>query len=250
MFAQYRNGIYTAAELHSYKIIKPYYTVILYAAAGPYLIISCIDDKPMYLAVDPKTKELTITDTKEEAEEFTVTTVNETHHRHELEFCLTSSLSQCKKKERGTPQCDEMAPLDYTMEIRTNRVTGRVKSPPRMRLSTDYRQTRLLLRKRSDHRISCSTTDWIKGTDAYYIQCIHPLARKFLCVKERESYRKQQERSCLEEITPGKIEDRLKVCVRGSSSVQRDGSHYYMLFRLLHTQIKTPSVSVQQPIEH
>ena len=123
------------------------------------------------------------------ADSFSVKTVNETLHHHELEFSLTSSLSNCKERREsigirsmtltehddGTdqPQHDKVVPLEYMLEVVVNPITGRGGSAPKMKLSTNYRRTRLLLKKRSDRRISCNTKDWIKGTEAYYI---HPMS--------------------------------------------------------------------------
>ncbi|CAI8031789.1 hypothetical protein GBAR_LOCUS18017 [Geodia barretti] len=129
--------------------------------------------------------------------------VNETLHRHELEFSLTSSLAKIKPAVKRRPDSrpltklvsthEDVLPLEYMLEVVTNPVTGKGGKSPRMRLTSDYQRTRLLLKKRSNHKISCDTKDWIKGTEAYYIQCIHPLGKGFLCVKERKVFRKQQQ---------------------------------------------------------
>ena len=68
------------------------------------------------------------------------------------------------------------------MDFRTNK--------PKMRLNSDYERTRLLLKKRTDYRISCDTKEWIKGREAFYIQCIRQMHSGFLCVKMRNSYKK------------------------------------------------------------
>ena len=202
----------------------------------------------MYLTADHKTRKITITFNKKKADAFTVKMVNETRHHHELEFSLTSSLSQPKKTDEVTDlfQSDVIVPLEYTMEIDRNAITGHGSKAPRMRLSTNHRQTRLLLKKRSDRRISCDTKDWIKGTEAYYIQCIHPLAKAFLCVKEKNSFRKHHGKG--NELDPENDEkrkdERFKVCVTGCGSAQRDETHYYMLFRL-HPQEVDPKT--EQP---
>ena len=200
----------------------------------------------MYLAVDPLTKEIVLTFNKSRADLFSVMTVNETLHHHELEFSLTSSLSNCKERREsigigsmtltehddGTdqPQHDKVVPLEYMLEVVVNPITGRGGSAPKMKLSTNYRRTRLLLQKRSDRRISCNTKDWIKGTEAYYIQCLHPLMKGFLCVKERNTYRRQNQGSrslaLVEEVD---LKDRYKVCVKGSAA---DESRFLTLFRL------------------
>ena len=183
----------------------------------------------MYLAVASKTKEIVLTFNKSLADLFSVKTVNETLHHHELEFSLTSSLSNCKKKRRestltehddGTdqPQHDKVVPLEYMLEVVVNPITGRGGSAPKMKLSTNYRRTRLLLKKRSDRRISCNTKDWIKGTEAYYIQCLHPLMKGFLCAKERNSYRSQNEGSQSLAMVEEDLKNCYKVCVKGSAA--------------------------------
>ena len=52
----------------------------------------------MYLRAHHKSKIVIVTHDKNMADAFTVKTVNETKHHHELEFSLTSSLSKSKKK--------------------------------------------------------------------------------------------------------------------------------------------------------
>ena len=209
----------------------------------------------MYLTASPKTREITITFDKTKADAFNVKTVNETRNHHELEFSLTSSLSQSKKKGEGVNQSqnDTTVPLEYTMEVARNAITGRGSKAPQMRLSTNHRRTRMLLKKRSDRRISCDTKDWIKGTEAYYIQCIHPLANTFLCIKEKNSFRKQHGKGIKIDLekSEGQKNKRFKVCVTRCGSAQRNEAHYYMLFRL-HPQRPTkkkPEQSHNEPGE-
>ena len=159
----------------------------------------------MYLTVTAdKSKSVTVTYDKKDAKPFSVKTVNETLHRHELEFSLTSTLSKIKPAVKRRPSAkplkkptttnpDDILPLEYMLEVVVNPITGKGGRSPVMRLSSDYQRTRLLLKKRSNHRISCDTKDWIKGTEAYYIQCIHPLAKGFLCVKARRSFARRQQ---------------------------------------------------------
>ena len=181
----------------------------LSTAGGPYLI-SCGDyDTKLYLRAHPESKILIVTHDKNMADAFTVKTVSETKHHHELEFSLTSSLSKSKNKV-GNPALykegvnlptiedpsqsgdDAIAPLDYILDIPVNPLTGNgfQTNKPRMRLNSDYQRTRLLLKKRTDNRISCDTKEWIKGREAYYIQCIRKMHSGFLCVKMRKSYNK------------------------------------------------------------
>ena len=179
----------------------------------------------MYLTARPETKRITITFDRNEADAFSVKTVNESSQHHELEFSLTSSLTKCKERRRrkmsiqsvgpaspleespkhlhstteaagsdkeNQPVSDGILPLDYILETVVNPLTGNGSKAPQLRLNADYRHTRLLLKKRSDHRISCDTKEWIKGREAYYIQCLHPIRSGFLCIKERKSYHRKQ----------------------------------------------------------
>ena len=239
----------------------------------------------MYLTVDgSQDNAITVTDNKANAITFTVKTVNEKLHRHELEFSLTSPLTKYQKEADaggqgagGSQQAaaaggqgaggsqqsaaaggqgtggglDEPAivPLEYMLEVSVNPITGRGGNAPRMGLSTNYRRTRLLLKKRNDRRISCDTKDWIKGTEAYYIQCIHPVMKGFLCVKRRNNYDRETRggggggRGLTEEA---KTEEKYKVCVKGSASAKRDYSKFLMLFRLLPAQPAKEQSQVQQ----
>ena len=160
----------------------------------------------MYLTVTPDKNEvmnITVTFEKKVAKPFSVKTVNETLHHHELEFSLTSSLEKIKPAVKIRPGArpltkpvtthEDVLPLEYMLEVVINPLTGKGGKSPRMRLTSDYQRTRLLLKKRSNHKISCDTKDWIKGTEAYYIQCIHTLGKGFLCVKDRKVFRKQQQ---------------------------------------------------------
>ena len=156
---------------------------------------------------------VTVTFDKKDAKPFSVRTVNETLHRHELEFSLTSPLTKIKPavpsrpiqmplKKPTTTTHDDIVPLEYMFEVVVNPITGRGGKSPIMRLSSNYKRTRLLLKKRSNHQISCDTKDWIKGTEAYYIQCIHPLAKGFLCVKERSGFVRQRDQERGERQAP------------------------------------------------
>ena len=163
----------------------------LSTAGGPYLI-SCGDyDTKLYLKAHPESKILIVTHNKNMADAFTVKTVSETKLNHELEFSLTSSLSKSKKIV-GNRGDDAIVPLDYILDIPVNPLTGNgfQTNKPRMRLNSEYQRTRLLLKKRTDNRISCDTKEWIKGREAYYIQCIRRMHSGFLCVKMRKSYNK------------------------------------------------------------
>ena len=73
-----------------------------FSVGGPY-IISCGNhsDMVIYLTVNDKTKEVAVTFDKKDAKPFSVKTVNETLHRHELEFSLTSTLGKIKPLFQG-----------------------------------------------------------------------------------------------------------------------------------------------------
>ena len=230
----------------------------------------------MYLtAIEDNNKvwNVAVTFNKKEAKPFSVKTVNETHHRHELEFSLTSSLAKIKPSvpqrpdsrpptnpatipdlqpptKSATTKEDVRVPLEYMLEVVINPLTGKGGKMPRMRLTSDYQRTRLLLKKRSNHKISCDTKDWVKGNEAYYIQCIHPLGKGFLCVKVRDCYSKQQRRqqqqqdgenAQLQEIEATekecKIEEQYKVCVKGISYAHSTNPQHLMLFRLQPAQL-------------
>ena len=161
----------------------------------------------MYLTVTPDKRgvmNVTITYDKKDAKPFSVKTVNETQNRHELEFSLTSTLARIKPpvplrrdmrlSAKPITTHEEVMPLEYMFEVVINPLTGKGGKSPRMRLSSDYQRTRLLLKKRSNNKISCDSKDWIKGTEAYYIQCIHALGKGFLCIKERKCFIRERNR--------------------------------------------------------
>lgn len=169
----------------------------------------------MYLAVNTSNNEITITHSKTGAFTFFLRTVNDAHRHHDFEFSLASTLNE--------EPVNGMVPLEYTMQMRVNPVTGRGNCPPQMRCRADYRRTRLLLKNRNDPRIPVSTKEWIKGTDAFYIQCINPIVNGFLCVKEKR--RSQHNGRAI-------TEKEFKVFITGSNSTKKDENQYYMLFRL------------------
>ena len=200
------------------------------AARGSSLIL-CGDDQPLYLAVDER-KNIIVTSEKAKAEAFVVEMVNEAVRHHELEFSLTSTLSKHKgQAARGENEQSDMEPLEYTLEVAP--LIGHGSNTPRMKLSTDYRRTRLLLKKRSDHRISCDPKDWIEKGEACLIQCVHPVANRYLCVKERKSYRRMQsQRPQIGRNQEQEASNRFKMCVRRSALAKGDESCYCTLFRL------------------
>ena len=158
--------------------------------------------------------------------------VNEAVRHHELEFSLTSTLSKHKvQAARGENVQSGMDPLEYTLEVTP--LIGHGSTTPRMKLSTHYRRTRLLLKNRSNHRISCDPKDWIEKGEACLIQCVHPVVNRYLCVKERKSYRRMQsQQPPMDGDGEQEASDRFKVCVRRSALAKADESRYCTLFRL------------------
>ena len=188
-------------------------------------------DMVMYLTVNDKTKEVAVTFDKKDAKPFSVKTVNETLHRHELEFSLTSTLSKIKppvpRRPSGLlppppppPTTDsDSVPLEHMLEVSVNPITGKGGGVPVMRLTSNYKRTRILLKKRSNHKISCDTKDWIKGTEAYYIQCIHALGNVFFCVTRINLPNTEGEAPAFEQArAPEPQRDNYKLCVKGIGS--------------------------------
>ena len=161
-------------------------------AGGPYLITTC-GDRTMYLAVDQKSKQLIATFNRDEAVEFSVKILNESSSHHELEFALTSTMTKRSTtkpyKDVASSKGCTLLPLEYYMETRINPLTGKGSRPPRMWINPHYKNTRMILKKRTNHQISCDVKEWIKGRDAYYIRCIHHCNSGYLCVKKRKRNR-------------------------------------------------------------
>ena len=183
---------------------------------GRQYYIQCLklpdDQSENFLKVNEE-KNIVLTSTKGEATEFTISTVNESVHCHKLvnEFCLTSSLG------------NQHLTLEYKINVGVSSLICRRCSCPCCRRSSDpimkpklnYQQTRLLLKRRSDYRIPCSTNEWIKGSEACYIQCFHPQVTQFLCVKDETK----------------------KVQIAGSAAM--GGSQFFMLFQV-HPVVQQP----------
>ena len=211
----------------------------------------------MYLTVSTDTKELTVTTNKDEAEAFSVKYVSEAKHHHELEFSLTSTLSR-SKKDAGR-KSSAVVPLDYILDVSVNPVTGSGlrMNKPRMSLNSSYSRTRLLLKKRTDYRISCDTKEWIKGKEAYYLQCIRQMKSGFLCIKKRNSYipptaqsdNEQEDPTLHEEQAPEQasqpdtLPSKYKVCVERSPDSHDDKNEVFMLFQLQPTVYKATKIS-------
>lgn len=236
-------------------------------------------------------KNLIVTFREEEAVEFSVKILNESSSHHDLEFTLSSTLIKTSNQNtlagtlnqgpislpsEGTesPTTTEhnskeetrsdtikkhaLLPLDYCMESKINPITGKSNDsePPRMRINPNYKRTRMILKKRTDHRVSCNTKEWIKGRDAYYIRCLNHLHSGFLCVKKRENPEKAaardkplQQTTCWQrtrrqstqpvpdgnkEDTPDPQRFDYKVCIKPSIESHSDekNKEVLMLFRL------------------
>ena len=194
----------------------------------------------MYLAVDRKSKELIATFNRDKADEFSVKILNESSSHHELEFTLTSTMTKRKLNEGAASQTQAaskacaLLPLEYCMETKLNPFTGKSlrTEPPRMRVNPQYRNTRMILKKRTNHQISCDTKEWIKGRDAYYIRCLHRFQCGYLCVKRRNQ--QNNEKMNGEVATPQDDQQNVcyKVCIKPSITSHSDDSEIFMLFRL------------------
>ena len=134
-----------------------------------------LDTKHLYLAV---------TTDENDAEHFNVKVLNDSPFYHQFEFSITSKLTKMK------PQVHELMEWEYYLETNVNPLTGRGREPPRMRINTNSKYTRLLLKKRINPSISSNTKQWRKGSEAYYISCIRWLHNGYFCVKE--SHRSQK----------------------------------------------------------
>ena len=87
--------------------------------------------------------------------------------------------SRQTKKEDTNPQ-------EMYLETDVNPLTGNGSNAPRMDSSPNFRKTRLLLKKRINHRVAGDTQQWRKGRDPFYISCIHRMSNGYLCVKKRD----------------------------------------------------------------
>lgn len=214
-----------------------YYTTfdqILFSDQGPYLI-TCGDDEIVYLKVE-ENKLLGATTDILEAEEFMVKVLNESPSQHEFEFSLTSVLTTLKQNPKTqqegitAPEHDptnpkhvsirveenddkkKILPLEWYLETNVSVLTGTECEPLKMRMNSNFKQTRMLLKKRNDHQVACDTKQWRKGREAYYISCIHLFRNGYLCVE--------------------KTHTNYKVCIKPTVRYHCDESKVFMLFRL------------------
>ena len=246
--------------IYRYAILK--IVLLLSLDGGPYLIVCGKDHEKniMYITVDDEKKHLAVTSSKDDAIAIMVKVLGDSSSHHKFEFSLTSTLekykdlkSAARKGKQGaeveaqanvdqqqsqatalanntvtiqaTPSSAseyKLAPLEYYLETVVSPVLGKGNNPPRMRMNSNTKNIRMLLKKRIDHKIACDTKQWRKGREAYYIQCIHPYRNGYLCVKRV----KQRSRTGTDTVT-------YKVCVKPSVDFHSDDSEVFMLFRLL-----------------
>ena len=224
---------------------------------GPYLIMC---GKDMYITVDEEKKHLAVTSSKDDAIAIMVKVLGDCSSHHRFEFSLTSTLEKHKDlksaSRKGKEEAEvkakasddqqqsqatalanstvttqetpssaseyKLTPLEYYLETVVSPVLGKGNDPPRMRMNSNTKNIRMLLKKRIDHKIACDTKQWRKGREAYYIQCIHPYRNGYLCVKRV----KQRSHAGTDTVT-------YKVCVKPSVDFHSDDSEVFMLFRLL-----------------
>lgn len=209
----------------------------LFSDQGPYLI-TCGDDQIVYLKVE-QNKQLGATTDIQEAEEFMVKVLNESPSRHEFEFSITSVLTTLKnpkaqQQEMTTPEHDptssvlskrasveevddkkKILPLEWYLETSVSIWTGTECEPLKMSMNSNFKQTRMLLKKRNDHQIACDTKQWRKGREAYYLSCLHTFRNGYLCVEKNNT------------------EQNYKVCVKPTVHYHSDENEVFMLFRLM-----------------
>lgn len=200
----------------------------LFSDQGPYLI-TCGDDQiVLYLKVE-QNKQLGATTDVQEAEEFMVKVLNESPSRHEFEFSITSVLTTLKrpKAQLTAPELSKRAsveevddkkkrlPLEWYLETSVSIWTGTESEPLKMSMNSNFKQTRMLLKKRNDHQICCDTKQWRKGREAYYLSCLHTFRNGYLCVEKTNT------------------EQNYKVCIKPTVHYHSDENEVFMLFRLM-----------------
>lgn len=189
---------------------------------------------PKYITVDPTnpTRPLTGTDDVSKAEGFMVEVLDDSKSGNHLEFSLTSSFPMYRRKLDVKKECtqsitstksytrgnsvsvvNDRHPLDFYLEAHVN-TFGR-GSIVRMQMHSKLKNMRLMLKQRTNPRVSCDTKQWRKGREAYYIQCISWPRNGYLFVEEIEG-------------TDGNIE--YQVGVRPSVSYNQ--KNLFMLFQL------------------
>ena len=133
-------------------------------------------------------EEITITLNKEEAVVFSLKVLNEYAARHNFEFSLASTLATYKQESDKLKTCPlnsaepEIPAMDMYLETNFSTITGKGNNPPIMRTNANFKKTRLLLKKRIDHRIAIDPKQWKKGREPCYIACIGQWL--FVCDKD------------------------------------------------------------------
>ena len=150
----------------------------------------------LYLAVD--NGNLVVTTKRDNAVVFTLKALNESTSRHNFEFSLTSKMTTFEQEYEKLLECplgasrqtkkEDTNPQEMYLETDVNPLTGNGSNAPRMDSSPNFRKTRLLLKKRINHRVAGDTQQWRKGRDPFYISCIHRMSNGYLCVKKRERF--------------------------------------------------------------
>ena len=177
---------------------------------------------------------LAVTTDKNEAELFNVKVLNDSPSYHRFEFSITSELTKLKQQVEPSETLQQKESMEwvYYLETNVNPLTGRGREP-RMRINTNSQYTRLLLKKRINPSISSNTKQWRKGSEAYYISCIHWLRTGYLCVKESHCCRKGAKQDG----------DHYEVCIEPSINPRCDEHKVFMLFKLqpvMHFERKEP----------
>ena len=201
-----------------------------------------------YLTVDHEnSRRLTTTTKLEDAEMFMIKMFPAYGSHHQFEFSLTSTFPKFRERLRkgglrenypreflqesdhewreanfltstsfrGSSGSEylKILPLEYYLETNVNPL-GKGRLTPSMRINSKSKHTRLLLKDRTNHKIASDTKHWLKGREAYYIQCIHRLHSGYLCAKK---------------ITHS---ERYKVCIKPSVDSHSDNGQVFMIFRL------------------
>lgn len=210
----------------------------------------------MYITAD-KDKNLVVTFNEEDAEVFSLKVLGDDTSHHKFEFSLASPLKRYREKKEEEQKGNEttQAPedgngrakpaqsaettqllLEYYLETVVNPLRGKESTRPRMKMNSNSKNIRMLLKKRVNHRIACDTKQWRKGREAYFIQCIHPLRSGYFCVKKK----------CRGDSKTTNPDD-YKVCIKSSVNSHCDDSEIFMLFRLKSaTECIREKVSIKQ----
>lgn len=190
---------------------------------------------PKYICVDHKNSgALKGTEDINEAELFMMKVLDDSDSHNRLEFSITSSFPQYRKRskknnsqlpaqssdgdvatagsmsEDGGDYGMTSRPMEYYLETRVN--TWGKGDIVRMRMNSRLKNVRLLLKQRINPSISCNTKQWRRQRESYYIQCVHWPRNGYLCVKKRQ--------------------EEYQVCVRPSVDRHSEEDDVFMLFQL------------------